>query len=243
MRIIVAESPVNRTHQKADIIDCFGFAVYYEREMDTRIVRVDPEKCIPAEIKRVARILKDDGMVVYPTDTFYGLGVNCFSPMAIRRAYGLKKRNPSKPLSVVISDREMLHSVAIDIPSLFESLAAEFWPGPLTLVLRSNPLIPDVLLGSQKTIGLRLPDHTWLRELVRTANFPITATSANIAGKVEISDPVKAIRVFQGKVDCVVDGGVTRGGLSSTVVDMTTEKPSILREGAIPSHQLERFWT
>ena len=227
---------------KGDIIDCFGFAVYYERDMDTRIVRVNPEKCIPSEIGLVARILRKDGVVVYPTDTFYGLGVNCYSPSAISRAYGLKKRDPAKPLSVVISDREMIHSVAIDIPSLFESLEAEFWPGPLTLVLHANPLIPDVLLGFQKTIGVRLPDHTWLRGLVKTAGFPITATSANLAGKAEISDPVKAIQVFQGKVDCIVDGGITRGGSSSTVVDMTKEKPSILREGAIPSHQLERFW-
>ena len=211
--------------------------------MDTQIVRVDPEKCVPAEIKLVAQILKDDGVVVYPTDTFYGLGVNCFSPSAIRRAYGLKKRDLSKPLSVVISDRDMLQSVAIDIPILFESLEAEFWPGPLTLVLRASPLIPDVLLGSQNSIGVRLPDHTWLRELVKTAGFPITATSANIAGKTEISDPVKAIQAFQGKVDCIVDGGLTRGGLSSTVVDMTTEKPSILREGAIPSSLLERYLT
>jgi len=211
--------------------------------MDTRIVRVDPEKCVPAEIKLVAQILKDGGVVVYPTDTFYGLGVNCFSPSAISRAYSLKKRDPAKPLSVVISDREMLHSVASAIPSLFESLEEEFWPGALTLVLRASPQVPDVLLGSQKTIGVRLPDHTWLRELVRTAGFPITATSANIAGKAEISNPVKAIQAFQGKVDCIVDGGLTRGGLSSTVVDMTAKKPSILREGAIPSSQLERFWT
>ena len=209
--------------------------------MDTRIVRVDPEKCVPTDIKLVAQILSHDGMIVYPTDTFYGLGVNCFSPKAVRKAYGLKKRDPAKPLSVVICDRDMLLTVAIDIPHLFESLASEFWPGPLTVVLRARPLMPEILLGPQQTIGVRLPDHAWLRELVKTAGFPITATSANIAGEAEISDPVQAIRVFQGKVDCIVDGGVTRGGLSSTVVDMTAKKPSILRQGAIPSSQLERF--
>jgi L-threonylcarbamoyladenylate synthase len=211
--------------------------------MDTRIVRADSEKSVSAEIKIVAEILNHDGVVVYPTDTFYGLGVNCFSPPAIQRAYSLKKRDPSKPLSVVISGRDMLRSVAIDIPRLFESIASEFWPGPLTIVLRASPLIPEILLGSHHTIGVRLPDHTWLRELVKTAGFPITATSANIAGEKEISDPSQAIHVFRGKVDCIVNGGITRGGLPSTVVDMTAKKPSILRQGAIPASQLERFLT
>lgn len=211
--------------------------------MDTRIVRVDPEIRVPAEIKIVAQILKSEGVIVYPTDTFYGLGVNCFSPSAIRRAYSLKKRDPSKPLAVVISDRDMLRSVAIDIPHLFDSVASEFWPGPLTIVLRASSLMPKALLGSQNTIGVRLPNHAWLRELIKTADFPITATSANIAGEAEISDPARVIQVFQGKVDCIVDGGMTRGGLSSTVVDMTAKKPSILRQGAIPSSQLERFLT
>lgn len=216
-------------------------AVYYEEEMDTRIVRVDPEKCLPAELMIVAEILTHDGLVVYPTDTFYGLGVNSFSPSAIHRAYGLKKRDPSKPLSVVISDSDMLSAVARDIPHLFESMTSEFWPGPLTVVLHASSRMPEALLGSHRTIGVRLPDHAWLRGLVKTAGFPITATSANIAGEAEISDPSRAIQVFQGKVECVVDGGITRGGLPSTVVDLTAGKPSILREGAIPSSLLEKF--
>lgn len=211
--------------------------------MDTRIVRVDPEKRLDAEMRPVAKILEDDGVIVYPTDTYYGLGVNCFSPAAIRLAYGLKERDPVKPLSVVISDREMLHSVAIDIPLLFESMEAEFWPGPLTFVFRAGPHIPDVLLGSHNTIGVRLPAHNWLRGLVRTAGFPITATSANISGEEEISDPAKVIQVFQGKVDCIVDGGMTRGGLPSTVLDMTDKRPFILREGAVPSSRIVRFLT
>jgi L-threonylcarbamoyladenylate synthase len=218
-------------------------AVYYGEEMDTRIVRVDADNFDPAEIRIVAQILSGDGLVVYPTDTFYGLGVNSLSPPAIQRAYGLKKRDPSKPMSVVIPDRDMLHSVAIDIPDLFEPMASEFWPGPLTVVLRASPLMPETLLGSQRTIGVRLPDHAWLRELIRTAGFPITATSANMAGEAEISDPAQVIQTFREKVDCIVDGGMARGELPSTVVDMTAKTPSILRQGAIPSSQLERFLT
>jgi L-threonylcarbamoyladenylate synthase len=225
------------------MIDCFCLAVYYEGKMDTRIVRVDPEKCVPAEIKIVAHILENNGVIIYPTDTFYGLGVNSFSPSAIQRAYGLKKRDPAKPLSVLISDRDMLGAVARDIPQTFEPITSQFWPGPLTVVLHASSRMPEVLLGSHRTIGVRLPDHAWLRELVKTAGFPITATSANITGEAEISDPGRAIQVFHGKVECIVDGGMTPGGLPSTVVDMTPEKPTILRHGAIPLAQLERFLT
>ena len=204
---------------------------------------MDTEKIDPKKIHIVADILAGGGVVVYPTDTFYGLGVNCFSPVAVQRAYRLKKRDRSKPLSVVISNTKMLRFVAVDIPPVFAALRAEFWPGPLTLILRASPLVPAVLLGSNKTIGVRIPAFPWLRRMIRTAGFPITATSANLSGEKEMTSAEQAIPIFWGKVDVIVDGGQVHGRLPSTVLDLTTKNPALIREGAIPSSRLEKYLT
>jgi len=207
----------------------------------TQIIRVDTEKIDPEKIRIVAGILAGGGVVVYPTDTFYGLGANCFSPFAVQRAYRLKKRDRSKPLSVVISDTKMLRAIAVDIPPVFAALRTEFWPGPLTLVLRASPQVPAALLGSEKTIGVRMPAHAWLRRLIRTAGFPITATSANLSGEREVTSAEQAIPIFRGKVDAIVDGGQTPGRLASTVLDLTTKNPTLIREGAVCFSRIEKF--
>lgn len=179
--------------------------------------------------------------MVYPTNTFYGLGACAYSESAVRKVYGLKKRDRGKPLSVVVSGIGMAKEIATSLPPVFEGLSRAFWPGPLTIVIKSNPLFPAGLLGPGGTLALRLPDVPWLLELVRKLDAPLTATSANISGKKEIADPVEVIRIFRGKVDLIVDGGPTPGGLPSTIVDVTGEEPRILREGAIPKSQLLRY--
>jgi L-threonylcarbamoyladenylate synthase len=181
------------------------------------------------------------GVIVYPTETFYALGANCFSKQAIQAIYRLKKRPPSKPLSVVISDLDMIQEIVSEIPLAFEPLIANFWPGPLTLVLKAAPRVPKELRGSSGSIGVRLTEHEWLRSLVRHTSFPITATSANISGEKDISDPSNAWQQFSRKVELVVDGGVTRGRLPSTVLDLSAEGVRIIREGAVPLSQLKRY--
>jgi len=109
------------------------------------------------------------------------------------------------------------------------------------LILKSSSKLPSILLGEDGSIGIRLPDFSWLRELIRRAGFPLTATSANISGEKEISQPDKVIEIFEGKVDLIVDGGTTPGQLPSTVVDLTSEKPKIIREGALPSTRLSSY--
>jgi L-threonylcarbamoyladenylate synthase len=148
--------------------------------MDTHIIRVDPRKIDTLQIEKIVHILKKDGVVVFPTETFYGLGASCFSSVAVNKIYGLKGRDKQKPLSVVIADMEMLEGIAAHIPPVFESIVEKFWPGPLTLILDGSSHLPLILLGPKKTIGVRLPAHTWLRELIRAAGFPLTATSANL---------------------------------------------------------------
>lgn len=208
--------------------------------MNTRIIKISPGIIEIDKIGKIVEVLRKDGVIVYPTETFYGLGANGFSAKAIREVYRLKKRQALKPLSVVISDISMLDQVVSEIPPFFRPLISEFWPGPLTIILKASPEVPVELQG-EGTIGVRLTGHKWVRSLVSQAHFPITATSANISGDKEISSPDNVKELYVGKVDLIVDGGVTPGIVPSTVVDMSGGEPRLVREGGISSAQLKKF--
>ncbi|MCX6560936.1 MAG: L-threonylcarbamoyladenylate synthase [Candidatus Aminicenantes bacterium] len=182
----------------------------------------------------MSEILGRDGVAVYPTDTYYGLGANAYSAAAVEKIYGLKGRLRDKPLSVVAAGLEMAGLIAADPPAALPGLAAAFWPGPLTLVLKARPVFPPVLLGPGGTVAVRVPALPWLRSLLEAAGFPLTATSANLAGAGEIADPVEARRIFEGRVDLFIDGGRTPGGAVSTIVDLTGKTPRLVRPGAVP---------
>jgi L-threonylcarbamoyladenylate synthase len=207
----------------------------------TQIIEIKPGPVDAAKIAKIADILHKDGVMAYPTDTFYGLGAGAYSDRAIRKIYLLKKRERGKPLSVVISGIDMAEKVAASLPPAFSDLSRKFWPGPLTLVIKAKPLFPPQMLGPGGSLALRLPDVPWLLELVRQMDVPITATSANISGDKEIDTRGEVIEIFSGKVDLIVDGGKTPGGLVSTIVDLTSAKPRVLREGAVPSERLRRY--
>lgn len=208
------------------------------KEFKTQIIKINPSLVEQDKIAVIAQTLIQEGVIAYPTDTFYGLGANCFSKMSIHRIYQIKKRKQVKPLSVVISDLEMVEDIVTSIPPLFSVLSTKFWPGPLTLILKAGHQFPEEILGPGRTLGIRLPRLSWLREVVRKVGFPITATSANLSGEKEISDPRELIKVFGGKVDLIVDGGKTQAILPSTIVDLASVKPKIVREGAIPRNRL-----
>ncbi len=209
--------------------------------IETRVIKINPPVVELGKIKSIAQFLKKPGVMAFPTDTFYGLGTDCFSPDEIRRIYRIKKRRMEKPIPLMIAEVEEAKKVASEIPRLFWSLAEEFWPGPLTLVLKASPALPPELLGHSQAIGVRIPAVPWLRELVRQTGFPLTATSANVSGEKEINHPEKIKDIFWGKVDLIVDGGKTSGTRPSTVLDMTSEKPRVLREGMIPVTKLRRY--
>lgn len=209
--------------------------------MNTFIVKIEPEKVPDDVIETVAGVLLGDGVMAYPTETFYGLGAVCFSGKAVRRIYRLKARDAGKPLSLIVSGLAMVETLAVGPPPVFHRLAGEFWPGPLTIVLKASPSFPARLAGPGHTIGVRIPSVPWLRRLVHEVGLPITATSANISGEGEISDPAEILRIFNDKVDIIVDGGETPGGRASTIIDITGPTPRILREGAIPAGKLEPY--
>jgi L-threonylcarbamoyladenylate synthase len=210
--------------------------------MKTKIIRISSPIMEKGKIREIVEVLRRDGIMVYPTETFYGLGANGFSANAIRKVYRLKKRDLSKPLPVVISDYDMLRHIISGDTMDFEQLISDFWPGPLTIIFRASSAVPEELCGKDGTIGVRLTEHPWVRDLVSQAGFPITATSANISGQKPISDPATARELFEGTVDLFVDGGTTKGLSPSTVVDFSGEKPRLVREGAIPFNRLKKHW-
>jgi L-threonylcarbamoyladenylate synthase len=206
--------------------------------LQSRIICVPGGSADTRVLGEIAAVLRSGGVMAYPTDTFYGLGADAFSAAAVEKIYSLKQRDRGKPLSIVVADPAQARSAASVVPSIFEALAAEFWPGPLTLVLKAGPSFPPTMLGPGGTIALRVPALAWLRELLRLAEFPITATSANLSGDGELDDPAAVRRLFDGRTDLIVDGGRTPGGAPSTIVDLSGGAPRLLRPGAVPWEKL-----
>jgi L-threonylcarbamoyladenylate synthase len=211
--------------------------------LKTPIIKINPREVEAQKIQIIAGALSRGEVIAYPTDTYYGLGASCFLKKAIRKIYRVKHRQMSKALPVLIADVKMVREIAADIPPSFRPLTAEFWPGPLTLVLKGAALLPSELVGPEQTIGIRLPAVPWLRELIRRAGFPVIATSANISGGGEIASVEKVVEVFEHKVDLIVDGGQIPGALPSTVIDLTSGAPILVREGAIPKSRLRKYLT
>ena len=213
----------------------------YHGDMKSLIIRTGLAEIEQVLIETVSGILLYDGVMAYPTETYYGLGAVGLSRKGVRRIFRLKKREAGKQLPLIVSDLDMIERLAAAPPAVFYRLASEFWPGPLTLVLKAAPSFPEEFLGPGGTIAVRIPPVPWLRALVGEIGLPVTATSANLSGQREISDPAELIAHFNGKVDVIVDGGNTPGGMPSTIVDISGEKPRIIRKGAVPAATLEPF--
>jgi L-threonylcarbamoyladenylate synthase len=204
----------------------------------TRFIGIDPAGKNTVPVAEIAAALREDAVAAYPTETFYALGAAAFSKRAVEKIYRLKKREPGKPLPVVASDLDMVKDISASLPASFRLLAWEFWPGSLTLVLPAAAGLPEFLLGPGRTIAVRIPPLSWLRALVRETSQPLTATSANLSGEKELADPAEVTAVFRGRIDIVVDGGPSPGGVPSTIVDLTSPEPRILRVGTIPEARI-----
>ena len=187
-------------------------------------VKVDAKDPDPKAIQAAAKVLREGGLVIFPTETVYGLGANAEDPKAIARLYEVKKRPPGKPLTVQVDSKEMMQTLGVQWTASADQLSARFWPGPLTLVLAR---------GDNGTLGVRVPRHPVAVALLKEAQVPIAAPSANIS---EAPPPVSVEEIdpeLSKQVDLVLDSGVAQWGKSSTVVDCTKETPEILREGAM----------
>lgn len=187
------------------------------------------------------RTLKKGGIIAYPTETFYALGVKFDLPGSLQNLYEIKKRPREKALPLIIGKREMLGLVAAPVSKKTLSLMDRFWPGPLTLILAAKENISEYLTAGTHTVAVRIPGRSFSLDLARAVDFPITATSANISGMPPAQDAATVVQYFGDAIDLVVDGGRTPGGNSSTIADVTGKDFQILREGAIGKEVFYRF--
>lgn len=199
----------------------------------TRICPVDPSAPSPAALDEAAGALRRGGLVAFPTETFYGLGANAMNRGAVARAFQVKGRPESKPLLVLVDSIKMAESLALEVSDLARRLMAAYWPGALTLVFKAAPELPAELTGGTSTIGIRLPGHPLALALVRATGFPVTAPSANPSGAEPPTTAEAVRRYFDGQIDLILDGGPTPGGHPSTVLDVSTSPPRLLRAGAL----------
>ncbi|MEM1873301.1 MAG: L-threonylcarbamoyladenylate synthase [Acidilobaceae archaeon] len=208
--------------------------------VETIIMRVDPLSPDIDAIKLAASIVKRGGIVAFPTETVYGLGCDAFNSDAARRVFEAKMRPPDNPLIVHISSIEQLDIVARRVPEDAYKLARRFWPGPLTIVLEKNPRVPSIVTGGLDTVAVRMPAHPVALKLIEYSETPIAAPSANLSGRPSPTRGEHVIRDMAGRADVIIDSGETLYGVESTIVDILSEPPRILRLGAYPVEEIER---
>ncbi len=198
---------------------------------------VDTEQPQGDVLAQACRVLDEHGVVALPTETFYGLAVSVFDRVACERVFEIKGRPSTKALPCIVSGIEQLERVASEIPALVSELSTRFWPGPLTLIV---PARATVAAASETgTIAVRVSSLPLTRELAAIAG-PVTATSANVSGAPPATTADEVLAQLGGSVDLVLDGGATSGGLASTIVDVTSGKLELVREGAIAFQDVKR---
>jgi L-threonylcarbamoyladenylate synthase len=199
--------------------------------MKTLLIKVNPKSPEPEKIQITAEIIKKGGLVAFPTETVYGLGADALNTKAVLALFEAKKRPLDNPPIIHIADPKETVKLAKKIPPNAELLMDKFWPGPLTLIFMRSPLVPKETVAGLDTIAVRLPAHPVALALIRQSGCPIAAPSANLSGK---PSPTNAKHVFDdlnGRIDAILDGGATRVGVESTVLDLSVEPPMVLRPG------------
>lgn len=194
----------------------------------------------PLALSLAIKQVQSGGVIVFPTDTVYGLGCSLFNPESIARLYEIKGRDSAKAIAVMLADTIQISQVAMGLDDRAVRLAERYWPGALTLVVKKHPSLPAVL-SSLETVGIRIPDYGFARELIRAVG-PMAVTSANLAGQPSGTSIETVLDQLGNQVPLMIDGGPSKGGLASTVVDCTGSAPVVLREGPISAAMIAEVW-
>ncbi|MBM4441175.1 MAG: threonylcarbamoyl-AMP synthase [Candidatus Rokubacteria bacterium] len=200
--------------------------------METHVRAVEPAAPSPAVLAEAAVVLAAGGVVAFPTETFYGLAVRALDAAAVARLFALKGRPRSSPILVLVDTPARIAAFA-HVSDVARALMARHWPGALTLVLRAGAGVPPELTAGTGTVGVRQPGHAVARGLAAAADGPITAPSANLTGEPPPTTAAEVRRVFDGRIELILDGGPTPGGAPSTVLDVTVDPPRVIRAGAV----------
>ncbi len=193
------------------------------------------------QLKEAAEIIKNGGLVVFPTETVYGIGTNGLDKEAVKRLYSVKKRPLNKPISLLVSNFEMIDKVATNITELEYKIMKTFFPGPLTIILNKKGIVPKEVTANGDTVGVRMPANDEALKLIELSGVPIATPSANISGKPSGTNINMIKNDFGDKVDCYIDGGESKLGIGSTIVKVRNNQIIILRQGSITKEELEKL--
>ena len=208
--------------------------------MNTRVLRADPWNPEPDVIREAAEVVREGGLVAFPTETVYGLGADGLNASAVRKIYRAKGRPSDNPLILHLSDEKEAELLAF-VDARARALMRAFWPGPLTLVLPARSVVPAVTRGGLDSVALRMPDHPVALALIARVGGPLAAPSANLSGRPSPTDAPSVLCDLKGRVDLILDAGPVSVGVESTVLGLCEEAPLLLRPGGTPKEALEAF--
>lgn len=187
----------------------------------------------PAALDRALDVLQGGGVIAFPTDTVYGVGAAGLDAAAVAQLFGVKGRPPTQAIPLLLADPDDLAAICSSIPALALDIGHRYWPGALTMVVPAAPHLPASLLAGGSTVAVRVPDHPWMRQLIRRLGQPLAATSANLHGKANPRTAADVEAQIGARLPLILDGGPTPGDVASTIVDLTTPTPHVLRQGAL----------
>lgn len=206
--------------------------------METRIIEIDPINPELEKLRYCAKVIKSGGLVAFPTETVYGLGACIYLEDAVKKIFKVKNRPLDNPLIVHISNLNQLVNLVKEIPRRVQKLINEAWPGPLTLIFKKKKNVPHIVTGGLDTVAIRMPAHPVALNLIELSSCPIAAPSANLAGRPSPTNPKHVIEDLFGKIDVIIDSGDTFFGVESTIINIATDPPVLLRPGPLPVEKI-----
>lgn len=207
--------------------------------MKTKVTKLSEKSSLDVQLKEFAQIIKNGGLVAFPTETVYGLGADGLNPEAVKKIFKAKGRPQDNPLILHISDTNQLNKLVVLVNEKTQKLIDEFWPGPLTIILNKKPIVPEQVSCGLDTVAVRMPSNKIALKLIELADTPLAAPSANTSGKPSPTTAEHVLSDLNNKIEAIIDGGDCQVGLESTVIDLTKETPIIARPGKITKTQIE----